>query len=57
MTSFWLMRAKRKCGGQCLGKNFKEKGLILLSFLVGWNVDKMARAQAAILDYEEGHES
>lgn len=44
MTSFWLMRAKRKCGGQCLGKNVREKGLSLLSFLVGWNVDKMARA-------------
>lgn len=44
MTSFWLKRAKWKCGGQCLGKKFKGKRLILLSFLDGWNVGKMARA-------------
>lgn len=49
------MRSKWKCGGQCLGKSIKEKGLIcLLPFLVGWNVGKMARAEAATLDYEVG---
>jgi len=49
------MRSKWKCGGQCLGESIKEKGLtFLIPFLVGWNVGKMARAEAATLDYEAG---